>query len=166
MQYRQAMPSDAPALFAMMCALDHETDCMLYEPGERGDDPAHLLRILEGMHAAHDFFMLATNDEGEIMGFLSAGRGSQRRVRHSAYLVMGIRAACRNQGVGAEMFGHLDQWARKSGVTRLELTVLCDNPAAIHLYEKVGFVKEGVKVHSILDKGRYRDEYCMAKLLN
>jgi RimJ/RimL family protein N-acetyltransferase len=49
-------------------------------------------------------------------------------------------------------------------VTRLELTVMCKNYAAKHLYEKRGFVVEGVKVQSMLVDDEYMDEYYMSKL--
>ena len=39
------------------------------------------------------------------------------------------------------------------------------NLNAIKLYEKVGFIKEGVKKNSLLVDGNYVDEYYMGKIL-
>ncbi len=70
-------------------------------------------------------------------------------------------------GRGSEphFFKQLDKWANEKGVTRLELTVMCINDAARHLYEKNGFVVEGTKKNSMVVDGTYVDEYYMAKLL-
>ena len=40
-----------------------------------------------------------------------------------------------------------------------------DNQRAIGLYEKLGFQREGLTVHSLYIEGRYVDELSMAKLL-
>jgi len=36
------------------------------------------------------------------------------------------------------------RWARQAGVEKVSLTVYPDNEAALHLYWKFGFVREGV----------------------
>jgi RimJ/RimL family protein N-acetyltransferase len=57
-------------------------------------------------------------------------------------------------------------WARASGlVTRLELEVLTRNQTAIHLYERIGFQREGLRRHALLRNGEYLDELTMALLL-
>jgi putative acetyltransferase len=54
-----------------------------------------------------------------------------------------------------------DNWLR---IVRLELTVYTDNPAALHLYEKFGFVIEGTHRAYALRDGTYVDTYCMARV--
>lgn len=39
-------------------------------------------------------------------------------------------------------FKKLDLWAKPSNIIRLELSVMCENKMARHLYEKNGFVIE------------------------
>ena len=48
--------------------------------------------------------------------------------------------------------------------SRLELTVICENSVAKHLYEKNGFEIEGIKRKSVLVDGKYLDEFYMAKI--
>ena len=82
------------------------------------------------------------------------------------YRVMGfvVDRDYRGRGIGTEFFKRLDTWAEEKQVTRLELTVICENEAAKHLYEKRGFVVEGIKRNSVFVDGKYMDEFYMAKL--
>ena len=73
------------------------------------------------------------------MGYLSAEKGSLNRIAHSAYIVVGILSEYRGKGIGTEFFRRLDIWAEEMKVSRLELTVICENSVAKHLYEKNGF---------------------------
>lgn len=80
-------------------------------------------------------------------------------------MVVGIRAGYRGRGIGTEMFKRLDAWAVSQEITRLELTVRKDNEAAVHLYEKSGFVIEGLRKNSMRVGGAYADEYYMATFI-
>jgi len=55
--------------------------------------------------------------------------------------------------------------ARTFGLTRVELTVREDNRNAIALYEKVGFVTEGLQRNGALVDGEYENIIEMAILL-
>lgn len=50
------------------------------------------------------------------------------------------------------------------GVRRMELEVLADNPRAIHVYEKMGFKKEGVRREACYFNYQYKDMVTMACL--
>ncbi|MEO2582607.1 GNAT family N-acetyltransferase, partial [Clostridium tertium] len=104
------------------------------------------------------------DDTENIIGFLSAQRGVPKRIRHTAYIVVGIREAFRGIGIGKKLFSELDIWAKENDITRLELTVVCRNNVAKHLYEQNGFKVEGIKKNSMIVDGKYVDEYYMAKL--
>lgn len=156
--------NDAESLWHMMSALDAETKYMMYEPNERTKNMDRIKSTIKEAAAGNNLFLAAKADH-EIVGYISAQKGILRRVKHSAYIVVGIRAAYQRQGIGTSFFKQLDKWADEKGVTRLELTVMCINDAARHLYEKNGFVVEGIKKNSMVVDGAYVDEYYMAKLL-
>ena len=126
MRIRTLTPDDAERFFDMLCRLDEETEYMMYEPGERRErtkDPARLRAVLEGAVDGGDLLLAAETDEGALAGFLWAERGKLNRIRHTAYIVVGVRRAWRGQGLGTGFFHRLETWARDSGVVRLELTV-------------------------------------------
>ncbi len=168
MIYRKLTPEDTDDFFEMMCRLDEETEFMMYEPGERREktrDTGFLKARLEAACSGSDLLICAENDRSGIVGYIWADRGKLSRTAHSAYIVTGILKAYRRQGIGTEFFRLLDEWARSSGVTRLELTVECENTAAVRLYEKCGFVIEGRRVGSMKINGKFADEYYMAKII-
>lgn len=163
--FRVPGPEEAEAYWQMLDGLDHETGFMLYEPGER----AHDLGRIEGMLAAakeqpEQMFVQVAEVDGKMVGFVYAGRGERRRTAHSAYVVTGIRAGFRGQGLGSGLFERMIAWAAENGVVRLELTVFCDNLPAIALYRKFGFEIEGTRRGSMLVGGAFKDEYEMARV--
>lgn len=56
-----------------------------------------------------------------------------------------VREDFRGRGAAYQMLCHLMAEAGKRGVTEFTLEVRAGNQAAIHLYEKLGFVSEGVR---------------------
>ncbi len=86
------------------------------------------------------------------------------RIAHSAYIVVGILADYRGQGIGTEFFNRLNVWAKENKIVRLELTVICENEAAKRLYTNSGFEIEGIKQKLVYVDGKYLDEYYMAKV--
>ncbi|MEG0754433.1 MAG: GNAT family N-acetyltransferase, partial [Angelakisella sp.] len=70
-----------------------------------------------------------------------------------------------NAGVGTALMKALldvaDNWLM---LVRVELTVFADNERAIHLYEKLGFEKEGLRRMAAIRNGEYADEFAMARI--
>jgi len=60
-------------------------------------------------------------------------------------LTIGIRPACRRQGLGAALLEAVIGDAAGRGVSRLHLEVSAENHAAIALYEKAGFARTGLR---------------------
>ena len=60
------------------------------------------------------------------------------------------------------------EWAKTSGVIRrLQLTVQKRNLVAIHLYEKMGFITEGLQERgACIERGEFLDVYLMGKLID
>lgn len=163
MVIRKIKEHDAEEFLRMLLALDKETKNMMMEPDERSNDVNRIKAMIEQAQSGKAFLIVA-EDNNEIVGFLSAQRGIPKRISHSAYIVIGIRSAYQNQGIGTQFFIALEKWAIENKLARLELTVMCHNAAAIHLYKNNGFEIEGIKKNSIIVDGKYVDEYYMAKL--
>ncbi|HXH95576.1 MAG TPA: GNAT family N-acetyltransferase, partial [Gaiellaceae bacterium] len=56
-----------------------------------------------------------------------------------------VAIGARRQGVGSALLEAAVAWARGAGVRKLELHVFPWNEAAIALYEKFGFAREGYR---------------------
>ena len=85
---RKINANDTERFFNMMCKLDEETDYMMYEPGERREKTKSLNRlrsVIEAAESGGDFLLGAVKEDGEIVGFIWAERGTLNRVRHTAH---------------------------------------------------------------------------------
>jgi RimJ/RimL family protein N-acetyltransferase len=162
---RQITVDDAQAYLDLRAQLDHETKFMLLEPGERRvaieQEQERLIALLA---ADNSMVFLAMND-GKPIGFLWANGGTVRRNHHNVHIVIGIRAAFTNQGIGTRLFQVCEAWARERGLRRLELTVMTNNLPGIALYKKMGFQIEGTAPHALRVDGEFVDLYYMSKLL-
>ncbi len=83
---------------------------------------------------------------------------------HSGSLGIGVLKPYRGHGVGGALLAAALKKAREKGLTRIELTVRENNTSAIKLYEKFGFVKEGIHQNSVCIDGQYENHVFMALL--
>ncbi|HEX2827834.1 MAG TPA: GNAT family N-acetyltransferase [Burkholderiales bacterium] len=83
---------------------------------------------------------------------------------HCGTLGIGVIADYRGRGLGSRLLAATLERGRKIGLTRIELEVRAANLPAIALYERFGFVREGVKKNSVRIDGEYEDVIAMALL--
>jgi len=109
---------------------------------------------------------LVAEADGEVVG--AAGlhpNGPSPRKRHSMLLGINVDAGWQGRGVGKLLMHSLcdyaDNWL---GLLRIELDVYADNRRAQALYERFGFVREGVRRCEALRDGVYVDGWLMARL--
>jgi RimJ/RimL family protein N-acetyltransferase len=166
MVIREIKPEDAEQFIFLIKRVESEADFMLMEAGERKTTPEQQQKQLENIQKlSNSTIFVAENEEGKLIGYLIAIGGSVRRTKHSAYLVIGILENYRGRGIGTSLFQKLEEWATKSNISRLELTVVTQNEPGIALYKKSGFEIEGLKRKSLLVDDNFYDEYLMSKLL-
>ncbi|QJA07613.1 GNAT family N-acetyltransferase [Romboutsia sp. CE17] len=165
MEIRKIRMEDADNYLDMLLNLDNETKFMMFEPGERPTDINIIKNIIEKSINGDDLVLVAT-DEESIVGFISVQKGEYKRIKHTGYVVVGIREKYRGKGIGSKLFSELDIWAIENKITRLELSVICSNTIAKHLYEKNGFEVEGIRKNAMIIDGKYVDEFSMAKIYN
>ena len=160
MEIRKLKYTDANDFYDCLKIIDSETDFMMFEPDERIWNEE---KIVKNLKDENNLFLGVVDNE-KIVGFLSANRGAFRRIKHTAYVVIGLQKSYCNRKIGTKLFQKLDEWAIQNEIIRLELTVECENKLAIRLYEKSGFTIEGVKKKTMYVNGKYVDEYMMSKI--
>lgn len=160
MEIRKLIYTDAKDFYDCLKIIDSKTDFMMFEPDERVWNEEKIIKNLKD----ENNLILGVVEDGKIVGFLSANRGAFRRIKHTAYVVIGIQKNYCNKKIGTKLFQKLDEWAIQNEIIRLELTVECENKLAIRLYEKSGFTIEGIKKKTMYVNGKYVDEYMMSKI--
>jgi RimJ/RimL family protein N-acetyltransferase len=162
---RPAEPGDAAAMVALLNAVGAEPEgWLLSDPSRRS--VASERRYIRSVRRHPDAALLVAELDGEIVGRLSTARDPHPSSAHVADFGLTVAAAHRRRGVGTALLAGADAWARTAGIRKLELHVFPHNEAAIALYEKVGYVREGYRAnHYRLPDGRFVDVILMAKQL-
>jgi RimJ/RimL family protein N-acetyltransferase len=83
--------------------------------------------------------LVATTADTTI-GYLTAV-GSERQ---PALIGLGVAKAWRNRGVGTRLVAEAVAWARAHGLHKLAAEVFPHNEPTLHLFQKLGFEREGV----------------------
>lgn len=101
----------------------------------------------------------------ELVGALKITGGDLRRGRHVGRLEVWVGERWREAGVGWALLTAGVRWAEECPrLSKLSLCVFDDNPRAIHLYERLGFVVEGRRVGEYRERdGRLRGDVLMAR---
>lgn len=158
---RPAEPTDANGLQQLGDAVGSEPEGWLVTTNgwrNASDERRYLRAIRRYPHAA----VFVAEDEGRIVGRLSLARDQHPASRHVADLGLMVAATHRRQGIGTALLQAAVGWARASEVAKLELHVFPWNTAAIALYERFGFVREGYRRAHYRRGGEYVDAILMA----
>ena len=159
---RRAAPADAARLVELAEAVGSEPEGWLISDSawrSVGDER----RYLRATRGHPDAAVLVAEVGEQIVGRLSVARDTHPASHHVADLGLMVDAGWRRRGVGQALLSGAVAWARTAGVTKLELHVFPHNEAAMGLYERFGFVREGYRRgHYQRANGRYVDAVLMA----
>jgi RimJ/RimL family protein N-acetyltransferase len=160
---RNAEPSDAEQLTRLAAAVSAEPEGWLISvAGEwrsAGDERRYLKALRRYPHAA---VFVAERDDETLVGRLSVGRDPHPASTHVADIGLMVALDARRQGVGTALMRAAVDWARETGVRKLELHVFPWNEAAIALYEAFGFEREGYRKRHYRRGGELVDAVLMA----
>jgi len=111
-------------------------------------------------------FSLVACADGEVVGNIGLEISPNRpRMRHVGSIGMAVRDEWQGKGVGTALLrAALDLADNWLNLTRIELRVYVDNPAAVALYEKFGFEIEGTHRRLAFRDGEFVDAYSMARI--
>ena len=165
---REAEPGDAAELVTFLNRVSLETDFTSLD----GDGillTSEEMEIFLNKQASSDnqITLLAfLNDE--IAGLINITADQRKRVRHIGDFFIVIGKRYWNNGLGNLLLEEVIEWAQASGVLRrLQLTVQTRNLAAVHLYQKHGFVIEGSQERgAYIEEGEFVDVYLMGRLID
>jgi RimJ/RimL family protein N-acetyltransferase len=146
---REALPGDALAWQAHTSRVLQETPWLVQAP----EDPAPGVESLGRMLLDYSLrpaslALVAERRVGRrsrILGTLTLAGGRTSRIAHAAELSMSVVREAWGQGVGTALLKEaLRKADEDAALTRVSLCVVASNAAAIRLYERHGFVREGL----------------------
>lgn len=101
----------------------------------------------------------------EAVGYITIVFGKFQKVGHTSYIVVGVRASHRGQGVGTALLNEAEKFAISRHMHRIELEVFEGNEGAVHLYERLGYKIEGRRREAVKTASGYSDIIWMGKLI-
>jgi ribosomal protein S18 acetylase RimI-like enzyme len=155
-EIRPAKPGDDRAL----AALDRATWTTLTSPAPPPPEPDW--SFLNEKVDIRD--VLVAELDGEIAGYVRLAQPHPIESGRHVLQINGIAVdpAFQRRGVGQALLDAAAAEARSRGARRLTLRVLTHNEAALRLYERCGFVVEGVLRGEFFLDGVYVDDLLMA----
>lgn len=66
--------------------------------------------------------------------------------RHTHIFLLYITPEHRRQGLGTLLMQQTETWARQRGDHQIGLQVFCDNQIALHLYQKLGYTPQSLRM--------------------
>lgn len=118
-------------------------------------DPWTEKGFTEALQMESACFLVAVEGEN-VMGYC----GCYMAADEAEIVNVAVREDCRKQGIADKLLMELTAYGNEHGVSRFYLEVRVSNEAAIHLYEKHGFIRQGVR------KDFYKDIHEDAYVMN
>lgn len=132
-------------------------------PSERVTRAENMIKNL----GKNDHLFVAEVKEKErlkVVGMVGMSTDDSPRSRHVGSLGIMVRDEYTGKGVGTALLKEIINLADNYlMIKRLELEVFEENKGAKKLYERMGFVVEGKKLFAAVRKGRYANQYIMAR---
>lgn len=159
---RPPRPEDAEDLYALR-RMPGVIENTMGLPTNRVTQTEEFLAALD----VDDHQFVAVTESGRVVGLAGLQLFSNPRKRHMASLGIYVHTDYQSMGVGTALIEALldlaDRWLM---LVRVELDAYTDNERAIRLYERLGFVREGVLRAAAIRNGKYADLLMMSRLRN
>jgi RimJ/RimL family protein N-acetyltransferase len=157
---RAARPTDARSLAALFAAVRREGRYLITPPTV-ASDPSEAFFLGELIRAERNLVLVAEAD-GAVVGNVLVTVESSTISAHLGTLAIAIVAEWRNAGIGSALVAAAQSWAAERGLRKVALGVFPDNRRAIAVYERAGFVREGLRRMQYRSGDEFRDEVLMA----
>jgi RimJ/RimL family protein N-acetyltransferase len=141
---RDPEKEDASAILDYLRTVGGESDNLLFGKDGVPFTIAQEENLIQEMNRDEGSFMVIGEVKGEIVSLANLVTPKRARIAHNAEIALSVRKDHWNHGVGRAVMTELIDFARRHpGIHNVHLGVKKENEGAIHLYEKMGFVRTG-----------------------
>ena len=158
---RPGRPTDGRGLARLFADVRAEGRWLITTPGSVSE-PSEAFWISELIRADEHLALVAEAAGGELVGNVLVNVERGQATAHIGVLSICVTAEWRDVGIGSELVEAAQRWAVERGLRKMSLGVFPDNERAIAVYEKRGFVREGLRRMQYRSGERFRDEVLMA----
>lgn len=158
---REAVPDDAELIVDYKNIVGGESENLTFGKGQYGVSVKTEKDTIYKMQQAGRSTMLLCFIDGELASIASVSGMEREWLSHRAIVAITVRKKFWGRRLGTLMMEKLIDFSREAGLEVLELSVRVDNHAAVHLYQKMGFVILGTYKRAMKIENRYYDTYLM-----
>jgi RimJ/RimL family protein N-acetyltransferase len=138
--------------------LSEESDFLTFGPGETVLTIEDEVNVIQSKEVAKNQLMLCAFIEDKLVGGLTFTSISRPRVQHTGEFGVSVLKEYWGLGIATNLLNFLLEWARDGQIIRkINLRVRSDHQSAIQLYQKFGFVQEGLETRGLNVGGRFYD---------
>lgn len=164
---READPADAEELLAYINRVGSESDFLAFGTGELMLTKDDERLFIERVKNHETSLMIVAESENQIVASLGFNGNLFPRLRHQGEFGITVLKRYWRRGIAGILMERFLEWAREGGIIRkINLKVRTDNIHAIHLYEKLGFEREGLIRREHQVKGKFHDVLLMGILID
>ncbi|GLI54866.1 alanine acetyltransferase [Propionigenium maris DSM 9537] len=145
--------------------VSEETTYLTFDREEAPDLEASqaMLKILSlGKNAS-----FAAVEGEEIVGNITfRGRENRKRLAHVGEIGIVVAKSHWGRGIGKELIERVILHCRENSIEKIGLKVLDTNSRAVELYERLGFIREGVLIDEVKIEGKYYNYVVMGLFID
>ncbi|WDV44586.1 GNAT family N-acetyltransferase [Clostridiaceae bacterium M8S5] len=157
----KATEDDAKALIDYVNKVAGQSDYLTFGEGEFGITEEKEKNMIKESNKSSNKLFVVGKVKGEIIANLSFAAGYRERIKHTGEFGISVDKKYWGMQVGKYLIVYMIQWAKQNDIRKINLRVREDNKRAIKLYEKIGFVKEGVITRDFYMEGSFYSSIAM-----
>jgi RimJ/RimL family protein N-acetyltransferase len=159
---REAVLDDAAELLDFIRQVTGETPFLRFFPEEVTLNVEQERDFIRKFSAGNTSRLLVARIGGKVAATASIEGTPLKKFRHRGELGIAVLQCHWGKGLGTRLMQELLDWARANPLlSKLILHVNVENHAAVHLYLKCGFRREGLLSRDFYYDGRYVDTLIM-----
>ncbi len=159
--FRELDAHDAEVVLDYLNKVGGETDFLTF--GEEGISYTVEQEkvVLRNMKETERNYMIGGYINENLVTIGSITSSSKKRLKHKADIGISVLKDYWNIGIGSRMMEYLISLCKEKNFKKIDLLVYENNEKAIKLYEKFGFIKEGLLSRDVLIEGNFYSSYHM-----
>lgn len=156
---REIQVKDAEETLEYLKTVNGESDFLSSYPEEIRFSTEEEAKIIKGFNESDDTLMLVVELDERLIANGTITRFRRKKMCHRANVALAVLKEFWNKGIGTKVLHCLEDYAKKLGLSQLELDYYSGNERGRLLYDKLGFIQVGETPNAFIlkDGTRYSD---------
>lgn len=156
---REIEVKDTEETLEYLKTVSGESDFLNSYPEEIRISTEEEAKIIKGFNESDDTLMLVVELDGRLIANGTITRFRRKKMHHRGNVALAVLKEFWNKRIGTKVLQCLEDYAKKLGLSQLELDYYSGNERGRLLYDKLGFIQVGETPNAFIlkDGTRYSD---------